>query len=203
MTIYGYMRVSTQMRGENEKSQTFDRQELILKEYGVPTDNIYCERISGGVATATRKEWERLMKVVKEGDEIVITEMSRMARSLSDLINTTNYLMKRKVSVNFLKENLKINSNGMDAMSKLTFSLFGAFAEFEKNIISDRTKQGLQAKKALGVVLGRPQTISKAIRKKIIQSVENGMSYQQIAKMFNVSKGTITNIRKEQYEGRN
>lgn len=203
MAIYGYMRVSTQMRGENEKSQTFDRQELILKEYGVPADNIYCERISGGVATATRKEWERLMKVVKEGDEIVITEMSRMARSLSDLINTTNYLMKRKVSVNFLKENLKINSNGMDAMSKLTFSLFGAFAEFEKNIISDRTKQGLQAKKALGVVLGRPQTISKAIRKKIIQSVENGMSYQQIAKMFNVSKGTITNIRKEQYEGRN
>lgn len=203
MAIYGYMRVSTQLKGENERSQTFDRQLIILKDNGVKEENIYCERISGGVATATRKEWERLMKVVKEGDEIVITEMSRMARSLSDLINTTNYLMKRKVSVNFLKENLKINSNGMDAMSKLTFSLFGAFAEFEKNIISDRTKQGLQAKKALGVVLGRPQTISKAIRKKIIQSVENGMSYQQIAKMFNVSKGTITNIRKEQYEGRN
>jgi DNA invertase Pin-like site-specific DNA recombinase len=199
MATYGYMRVSTQMRGENEKSQTFDRQELILKEYGVPLENIYCERISGGVATRERKEWERLMEVAKNGDTIVVTEMSRLARSLGDLITTTNDLIKRGIAIRFLKENINVGNDGMDAMNKLMFNMFGAFAEFEKNIISDRTKQGLQAKKALGVRLGRPQRISQEIRESVLNEVKQGKTYQEIANQFNISKGTITQIvRKEQ-----
>jgi DNA invertase Pin-like site-specific DNA recombinase len=197
MTTYGYMRVSTQMRGENEKSQTFDRQELILKEYGVPTENIYCERISGGVATRERKEWERLMEVAKKGDTIVVTEMSRLARSLGDLITTTNDLIKRGIAIKFLKENINVGNDGMDAMNKLMFNMFGAFAEFEKNIISDRTKQGLQAKKALGVRLGRPQRISQEIRESVLNEVKQGKSYQEIANQYNISKGTITQIVKK------
>jgi DNA invertase Pin-like site-specific DNA recombinase len=197
MAIYGYMRVSTQMRGENEKSQTFDRQELILKEYGVPTENIYCERISGGVATRERKEWERLMGVAKKSDTIVVTEMSRLARSLGDLITTTNDLIKRGIAIKFLKENINVGNDGMDAMNKLMFNMFGAFAEFEKNIISDRTKQGLQAKKALGVRLGRPQRISQEIRESVLNEVKQGKSYQEIANQYNISKGTITQIVKK------
>lgn len=197
METYGYMRVSTQMRGENERSQTFDRQELILKEYGVPTENIYCERISGGVATRERKEWERLMEVAKKGDTIVVTEMSRLARSLGDLITTTNDLIKRGIAIKFLKENINVGNDGMDAMNKLMFNMFGAFAEFEKNIISDRTKQGLQAKKALGVRLGRPQRISQEIRESVLNEVKQGKSYQEIANQYNISKGTITQIVKK------
>jgi DNA invertase Pin-like site-specific DNA recombinase len=191
------MRVSTQMRSENEKSQTFDRQELILKEYGVPAENIYCERISGGVATRERKEWERLMEVAKKGDTIVVTEMSRLARSLGDLITTTNDLIKRGIAIKFLKENINVGNDGMDAMNKLMFNMFGAFTEFEKNIISDRTKQGLQAKKALGVRLGRPQRISQEIRESVLNEVKQGKSYQEIANQYNISKGTITQIVKK------
>lgn len=185
--LYGYMRVSTQFRNEEYgKNQTFDRQELILKEYGVAEENIFRERISGGVSTFKRDEWERLMSITKAGDEIVVSEMSRLARSLQDLIETVNYLIKRGIGINFLKERIEVGSDGMNSMNKLMFSMFGAFAEFEKNIISERTKQGLQAKKSQGVRLGKPKKISEQTESYCKRLREQGYSYKDI--------GTITNI---------
>ena len=186
--IYGYIRVSTQISDTRANNQTFDRQLKILHDNGVIDGNIFKERISGGVSTAERPEWEKLLQVVKSGDMIIVSEMSRLARSLTDLINTVNHLISMNVGIRFIKENINVSSNGLDSMNKLIFNLFGAFAEFEKDLISERTKQGLQAKKEQGVKLGRKQTYSDEQVKEILKEYEeNLITIEDIAKKYSVS----------------
>ena len=181
MSIYGYIRVSTQISDTRANNQTFDRQLKILHDNGVSDENIFKERISGGVSTTDRPEWEKLLQVVKSGDMIIVSEMSRLARSLTDLNNTVNHLI-------FIKENINVSSNGLDSMNKLIFNLFGAFAEFEKDLTSERTKQGLQAKKEQGVKLGRKQTYSDEQIKEILKEYEaNLITIEDIAKKYSVS----------------
>ena len=188
MSTYGYIRVSTQMSDTRANNQTFDRQLKILHDNGVSDENIFKERISGGVSTSERPEWEKLLQVVKSGDMIIVSEMSRLARSLTDLINTVNHLISINVGIRFIKENINVSSNGLDSMNKLIFNLFGAFAEFEKDLISERTKQGLQAKKEQGVKLGRKQTYSDEQIKEILKEYEaNLITIEDIAKKYSVS----------------
>lgn len=188
MSTYGYIRVSTQMSDTRANNQTFDRQLKILHDNGVSDENIFKERISGGVSTTERPEWEKLLQVVKSGDMIIVSEMSRLARSLTDLINTVNHLISINVGIRFIKENINVSSNGLDSMNKLIFNLFGAFAEFEKDLISERTKQGLQAKKEQGVKLGRKQTYSDEQIKEILKEYEaNLITIEDIAKKYSVS----------------
>ena len=188
MSIYGYIRVSTQISDTRANNQTFDRQLKILHDNGVSDENIFKERISGGVSTTDRPEWEKLLQVVKSGDMIIVSEMSRLARSLTDLINTVNHLISMNVGIRFIKENINVSSNGLDSMNKLIFNLFGAFAEFEKDLISERTKQGLQAKKEQSVKLGRKQTYSDEQIKEILKEYEaNLITIEDIAKKYSVS----------------
>lgn len=194
--IWGYARVSTQFRNEEYgKNQEFTRQELILTENGVARENIIEERISGGVSTSKREQWEILMTKVQKGDTIIVAEMSRLARSLQDLIETVNMLIKKKVCIKFIKENINVGNDGMDAMNKLMFNMFGAFAEFEKQIISDRTKQGLRAKKAQGVVLGRP--VERPLTSEFEQDYRAGYSYIELCEKYNMAKGTVARLVKE------
>ena len=83
----------------------------------------------------------------------------------------------------------------MDAMNKLMFNMFGAFAEFEKQIISDRTKQGLRAKKAQGVVLGRP--VERPLTSEFEQDYRAGYSYIELCEKYNMAKGTVARLVKE------
>lgn len=148
---YAYLRVST------VDKQEFLRQEFVLKDYAI--DKYFEEKISGTKKASLRPEFERLLNELVAGDVVYFESMSRMARSMQDLIDTTNLLAnKMKVKVVFLKENITIGGNGLDAMGALVFNIMGAFAQFERDLISDRTKQSLQAKKEQGVVLGKPRT---------------------------------------------
>jgi len=187
MAKKGYLRVSTE-------KQDYARQLYVLKEYNL--DKIYEEKISGTKKALGREKFNLMMSELAEGDVIYFESMSRMARSMQDLIDTTNTIVKqKKATVVFIKENLKIgNGDGTDAMSALVFNIMGAFAQFERDILSDRTKQALQAKKAQGVVLGRPETISKETKKTVVDLYRRGYTYRDIAARLNVSIGTISNI---------
>lgn len=184
---YGYMRVST------SDKQEFTRQEFVLKDYHL--DMIFEEKISGTKKACGRKEFEKLLELLTKGDEVYFESMSRMARSMQDLIDTTNYIVKtKKAKVIFIKENLSIGGEtGTDAMSALVFNIMGSFAQFERDLIADRTKQALQAKKEQGVELGRPKTISDEIRQKVI-SLKGTMNYRDIADEVGVSIATVSRI---------
>lgn len=187
---YGYMRVSTQDK------QEFIRQEFVLKDFNL--DRVFEEKISGTKKACGREEFNKLLEILQQGDEIYFESMSRMARSMQDLIDTTNYLVKtKKVKVVFIKENLSIGGDGLDAMGALVFNIMGAFAQFERDLISDRTKQALQAKKENGIVLGRP-TISEDDERKVLvkQLRAEGKTIMEIVEITGIPKSTVARLGK-------
>lgn len=190
--IYGYMRVSTAFEQSKERNQSFDRQLMILKEKGVKEENIFQDRISGGVSTKDRPEFDKMMSTLKKGDMIIVTEMSRFSRSLQDLIETVNNLTEKKIGITFLKENIIIDDNGLNPMNKFIFQLFGAFAEFEKSLIAERVKMGMQASKLKGTKLGCPgkmQDEEKLAEFKV--DYMDGMPYAEMQKKYELSKPSV------------
>lgn len=191
---YGYARVSTQDK------QEFTRQEFALQEHAL--DRIFEEKISGTKRACGREAFNQMLNLLQEGDEVYFESMSRMARSMQDLIDTTNLLVKKKkVKVIFIKENLTIgNGKGLDAMGALIFNIMGAFAQFERDLTADRTRQALAAKKAQGVTLGRPRTIDNNMRDMVISMREQHKRVVDIAKELGISTGMVSNILKNQGE---
>lgn len=183
---YGYMRVSTQDK------QEFTRQEFVLKDFNL--DKIFCEKISGTKKASGREAFGELLAVLQKGDEVYFESMSRMARSMQDLIDTTNHLVKvKKVKVIFIKENLSIGGDGLDAMGALVFNIMGAFAQFERDLISDRTKTALKAKKEQGVQLGRPTEYGE-LADEVKSLYAEGHSTRQIAERLGISKSTVARM---------
>ena len=184
---YAYLRIST------VDKQEFTRQEFVLKDYKI--DQFFEEKISGTKKASSRPEFEKLLQVVNQGDTIYFESMSRMARSMQDLIDTTNLLAnKMKVKVVFIKENIVVGGNGMDAMTGLIFNIMGAFAQFERDLISDRTKQSLKAKQEQGVILGRPKTIDPAIEQEIRKVHKKGLKLRELHEIYGLSLATLSRI---------
>ena len=184
---YGYLRVSTD-------KQNYERQLFILQEHNL--DKIFEEKISGTKKACGREQFELLLNELKSGDSAYFESMSRMARSMQDLIDTTNLIVKKKkAKVIFIKENLTIGGeNGLDAMGGLIFNIMGAFAQFERDLTSDRTKQALAAKKANGQKLGAPQKLTDEQRAEI-KSLRGIKSCKELAEIYGVDVSTISRIK--------
>lgn len=142
--IIGYARVST-------NKQELDLQMNALKEAGA--SKIYKEKISG--AKTDRKELTKLLADIKAGDTLVVTKADRIARSLSQLEKIVSDLTNRGVSVNILNMGLFTVETMANPMTKLLFNVLGAFAEFERSMILERTQEGIQNAKDKGVKFGR------------------------------------------------
>lgn len=184
---YGYLRVSTD-------KQNYERQLYVLQEHGL--DKIYEETISGTKKACGREQFELMLSEIESGDTVYFESMSRMARSMQDLIDTTNYIVKaKKAKVVFIKENLNIGGeNGLDAMGALIFNIMGAFAQFERDLTADRTKQALAAKKANGEILGRRSQFTDEQKSEIL-SLKKSLTCKEIADMFHVNASTISRIK--------
>lgn len=192
--LYGYVRVSTQFEESKDKNQTFDRQLKILTDYGIKEKNIFKDRITGGSEAYSRPGFDEMMGTLVAGDTIVVSEMSRFSRSLQDLIATCNDLMKRQIGIKFIKESIEIGTDGLSPMNKFIFQLFGAFNEFEKSLIQSRIKEGLAAKKAQGVKLGRPSKFDESQRDMIIFDFKSGSTYDELIERYNISRATLAKL---------
>lgn len=148
--IVGYIRVST-------LDQHADRQHIALNAAHV--EKIYEDHISG--ANTDRAQFQAMMQFLREGDELVVLSLDRLARNLRDLLDTVETLGKRGVSVRFLKENLLFDArSNADPTSKLMLSMVGAFAEFERSMIRSRQAEGIALAKARGAYKGRPRSVT-------------------------------------------
>ncbi len=184
---FAYLRVSTQDK------QEFTRQEFALQ--GLKIDKVFEEKISGTKKATSRPEFETMVAELQKGDIVYFESMSRMARSMQDLIETTNFLAnKKKVKVVFLKENLSIGGEGLDAMGQLVFNIMGAFAQFERDLISDRTAQALQAKKARGEKVSRYDEVPIVKKHEILEYRKQGLSMREIAEIVGYSKSTVCKV---------
>lgn len=173
----GYARVST-------VEQSLNRQIDALENYG-------CERIFQEKITGTKKERPelgKLLDIARSGDIIVITELTRLSRSTKDLISISEKLKERNIELISIKENI----NTTTSTGKLMFGMLSVMAEFERDIIAERTKEGLKAARARGKSGGRPRvmdqakiTMAKALHKDINNSIKD------ICKILSVSKPTL------------
>lgn len=188
--IYCYMRISTH-------SQQCDRQELMMEELKIPKENRFQEIISGTVKSSKRPEFEKMLEVLQQGDTIYFESLSRLGRSTVDLIDTVNLLTKKyKVKLIFLKESLTINpeGHGLDAVSNLFFTIMAAMAQFERDLTSQRTREGLAAKKAMGVKLGRKfcELDDEEMFNQFYEDWKNGWSYDELMVKYEKSRPTIS-----------
>ena len=173
---FGYARVST-------GTQNLDRQLDALEKYGV--DKIYNEKMTG--TKRDRPELEKMLERMTEGDTVVIESLSRLGRSTKDLIELVELFEKRGVHLVSLKEQIDTTTS----TGKLLFTLMSAIAQFERDVIADRTREGLKAARARGHFGGRPRFDDEKVRQAIKLYNTKEYSLKEIEELTGVKKGTL------------
>lgn len=178
---FGYARVST-------GTQSLDLQTDALIQAGC--DELFTEKVSGAYMR-NRPELLRLLSYVRRGDIIVVWKLDRLGRSLVDLVRTVNQLHEKGVELVSLRDHLDTQSPG----GKLIFHIMAALSEFERDMISERTRAGLAAAKARGRVGGRPKGMSNELKEKapIVASLykQGDLTNREIARNLSISIGSI------------
>ena len=181
--VFGYARVSTEQ-------QNLDRQLDALKKYGC--DMIYNEKMTG--TKKDRPELTKLLERMTEGDTVVIESLSRLGRSTKDLIELTELFQSKGVHLVSLKESIDTSTS----TGKLLFTLMSAIAQFERDVIADRTREGLRSARARGRTGGRPQVNHDNIRKAMKLYHTQQYSIKEIEELTGVKKSTLyRNLKKE------
>lgn len=187
MALIGYARVST--TGQDNGLET---QKQLLTDAGC--QRIFYEKVTG-TSTTKRDELKQAMEFLQSGDTLVVTKIDRLARSISDLNNIVNALKDKGVSVQFLKENMLFAADEKNgSLQTLLFNILGSFAQFERDLIVERTAEGRDRAKKQGKHMGRPAQDAKEIQKALKYYHErsvNGMSVNDIVKMTGVPRSTI------------
>jgi DNA invertase Pin-like site-specific DNA recombinase len=179
MAIIGYARVST-------KDQELELQIDKLTQYGC--EKIFMEKQSG--AKSDREELTKALDYLREGDKLVVYKLDRLARSTFDLHKIAKELHSRGISLVFIKEQIDFSTPA----GKLMFTMLGAIAEFERDLIADRTAEGRERAKAQGKHMGRIGKSEKDVKKALKLYVEresNRLSVNDIVKMTGVPRSTI------------
>ena len=179
---FGYARVSTEQ-------QNLDRQLDALQKYGC--DTIYNEKMTG--TKRDRPELEKMFDRMTEGDTVVIESLSRLGRSTKDLIELTELFEQKGVHLVSLKESIDTSTS----TGKLLFTLMSAIAQFERDVIADRTREGLKSARARGRTGGRPKADPTAIKKAIRLYNTKEYSIKEIEEMTGVKKSTLYRELKE------
>lgn len=187
MAIIGYARVSTVGQDNG-----LDTQKKLLSESGCR--RIFFEKVTG-TSTTKRNELKEATKFVENGDTLVVTKIDRLARSIIDLNNIVQELNEKGVSVRFIKENIMFESGeNTNSLQTLLFNILGSFAQFERDIIVERTGEGRERAKKQGKHLGRPAQNKKDIEKALKLYGEreaNRLSVNDISKMTGVPRSSI------------
>lgn len=187
---YGYARCST-----NEERQDIDRQKRELYSLGVTEDKyIYWEYESG--AKTDRAELQKLLDIVKEGDTIATTEVSRLTRSTKHLCEMLQTVQDKKIILNIGGSFVVDCSQGrMDPMTEGMIKMWGVFAEMERNIISQRVISGMKNAAAKGAKIGRPEVTKDNLPNKFWKYYsmykKNEMIITDFAKVLDASRTTI------------
>ena len=191
MKTVAYMRVSTDR-------QELDNQKLEVLNYaqkeGFKIDDFIESQISSRKTTKARKI-DGLLEQLEGGDLLLVSELSRLGRSLGQLIQIVDRLIKKKVKFVAIKENIVINGKS-DIQTKVMVTMFGLFAEIERDLISERTKMGLAAARAKGRLLGRPKgTLGKSKldgrEAEIRALLSKEVSKSSIAKIMGISRTAL------------
>ena len=176
--LIGYARVSTQ-------DQELHLQQDALK--GARCDQIFTDTASG--ASTERPGLDQALSHLRQGDTLVVWRLDRLGRSLPHLIQTVRALDERGIGFKSLQENIDTTTSG----GKLVFHIFGALAEFERDIIRERTQAGLQAARTRGRLGGRPKREASSLRVAMAKALyaDKTNSVQEICNALGISRATL------------
>jgi DNA invertase Pin-like site-specific DNA recombinase len=173
----GYKRVSS---FEQNEERQLDQEVL---------DRTFVDKASG--KDTNRPQLKELLLFVREGDEVVVHSMDRLARNLDDLRQIVKGLTNRGISVRFVKECLTFTSDADSPMSNLLLSMMGAFAEFERSLIKERQREGIELAKKKGIYKGRVKSLSADEIIVLNERVKSGANKSALAKEFGISRQTL------------
>ena len=194
MKTVAYLRVST-------RSQDLANQKLAILEFSqkrrFPIDQFIESRISSRQSPLERRI-DEMLETLEPGDRLLVSELSRLGRNLSQVIQIVETLVRRKIRFIAIKEAIEFDGN-QNLPTKVMIALFGLFAEVERDLISERTKEGLAAAKAKGKRLGRPKGALGTSRldgkqQDIRALLGKDVSKASIAKILDVSRSALYHL---------
>ena len=187
--IIGYIRVST---GKQHPENQQDEITRYAKENNMVVDRWVTEIVSGKKEVKGRK-LGRTISMMKRGDTLIVSEVSRLSRNLTDIMTIMGNCLKKGINIYTVKERYRFDDS---INSKILCFAFGLVAEIERNLISLRTKEALALRKSEGVVLGRPtgsctkQQILHDNEAEVLRMLASGHTAREICRRFKVSKDT-------------
>lgn len=182
-----YARVST--FGQTTENQ---KKEIEAAGFSIEPHRVITETISGSVPISRRKEFIRLLDKMEKNDVLVVTKLDRLGRDAIDVSTTVAKLEAIGIKVHCLA------LGGIDLTSsagKMTMGVINHVAQFERDLLIERTQSGLARAKSNGKTLGRPKILSESQRKEVIEKLQQGKAVAAIAKLFNTSRQTIMRVR--------
>nr|BDD48146.1 transposase [Paracoccaceae bacterium] len=176
MAICGYRRISS-------ATQSMQRQDLD------GCDKVFEEAVTG--AKRDRPQLNAMLDWIREGDEVRVHSIDRLARDLRDLQSIVSTIVNKGAQITFIKEQLKFSAEEDDKYSKLQLHFMGAFAEFERSIIKERQREGIEKAKQEGRYTGRKATIDPD---KVYEMHISGMGATAIAKELGIGRASVYRI---------
>lgn len=186
---FAYVRVST--TGQTCENQI---QEIEAAGFHVEPRRIVIETVSGSIAIAQRRGFSRLMDKLEAGDVLIVTKLDRLGRDAIDVSTTVKALAEIGVRVYCLA------LGGADLTSSagtMTMNVLNAVAQFERDLLIERTQSGLKRAKSEGKTLGRPARLNKKQKRDVLADLAGGMSVSALARKFDTSRQTIMRVRDE------
>jgi len=171
---YGYARVSTETQSLNAQLDQLTHCNRVFKEkMGSMKD---------------RPELEKMLSIIKNGDIVTVVKLDRLGRSLKHLISIVELLHSKGVDLVSINDSI----NTTTSQGRLMFNILGSFAEFERELISERTIAGLKAVRSRGQVLGRPIGVSKRVTDKMVicKELQGKYTIVEICRMLSISRDT-------------
>ena len=185
--IFAYVRVST--AEQNFENQ---RKEIEAAGFTIEPHRIITDIVSGSMPTVRRKGFTRLLEKIENKDILVVTKLDRLGRDAIDVSSTVKKLEEIGIKVYCLA------LGGVDLTSsagKMTMGVINTIAEFERDLLIERTQSGLARAKSQGKTLGRPQILLGPQREHVLQQLQEGKTIAAIARNSNTSRQTIMRIR--------
>ena len=190
--VYAYIRKSTD-------HQNTENQRLAIYKYADKEGIIIEQWFDVGCSSRKSNKERRInemLETIDKGDTLIVSELSRLGRSVGQMLSIMDNLIKKEVKVISLKENIRLEGKH-NIQSKIMITLIGLFAEIERDLISERTKEGLARARAMGKLLGRPKGPGKSrldpYKEEIIALLKTGSSKTYLAKKYKVTPPTLYN----------
>ncbi|HFT8011274.1 TPA: recombinase family protein [Burkholderia cenocepacia] len=184
---FAYARVST-----TEQTATNQLREIEAAGFSVDKRRVITERISGSVSADQRPGFAELLLKMEEGDVLIVTKLDRLGRNAMDVRKTVEILADRGVRIHCLA------LGGVDltsAAGRMTMQVLNAVAEFERDLLIERTHAGIARAKAEGKPMGRPCSLTEQQRKEVQEKLSAGATVAGLAKMYGTSRQTIMRVR--------